>query len=121
MPFTEAIDPPKLAEIVRNEDTETLSDLAVVTPTMPENFVTNDDLVEQLTRLELSACHRNIHSRSTAVQPEVRNVGIDTGTERGARYRGSMQQAVTIRFNLELAKQSFSRRAFPPRRNPRRR
>ncbi|WP_418282487.1 TrlF family AAA-like ATPase [Halorubrum sp. DTA98] len=55
--ITETIDPPELAEIVRNEDTETLSDLADVTPTTAENFVTHDDLVEQLTKLELYEIH----------------------------------------------------------------
>jgi len=55
--IAEAIDPPELAEIVRNEDTDTLSDLADVTPTTAENFVTHDDLVEQLTKLELYEIH----------------------------------------------------------------
>jgi len=55
--ITEAIDPPELAEIVRNDDIETLSDLADVTPTTAENFVSHDDLVEQLTKLELYEIH----------------------------------------------------------------
>ncbi|QSG16345.1 TrlF family AAA-like ATPase [Halapricum desulfuricans] len=55
--ITETIDPPELAEIVRNNDTETLCELADVTPTTAENFVTHDDLVEQLTKLELYEIH----------------------------------------------------------------
>lgn len=55
--ITEAIDPPRLAEIVRNEDTEALSEIADVTPTTAENFVSHDDLVEQLTKLELFEIH----------------------------------------------------------------
>jgi len=55
--ITAAIDPPELAEIVRNEDTDTLCDVADVTPTTAENFVTHDDLVEQLTKLELFEIH----------------------------------------------------------------
>lgn len=55
--ITEVIDPPKLAEIVRNDDTETLCDTADVTPTTAENFVSHDDLVEQLTKLELFEIH----------------------------------------------------------------
>ncbi|KAA9404621.1 PHP domain-containing protein [Haloarcula hispanica] len=55
--ITEAIDPPKLADIVRNNDTEALTEIADVTPTTAENFVTHDDLNEQLTKLELFEIH----------------------------------------------------------------
>lgn len=55
--ITETIDPPRLAEIVRNDEIETLSDVADVTPTTAENFITHDDLNEQLTKLELFEIH----------------------------------------------------------------
>lgn len=55
--ITEIIDPPELAEIVRNEDIDTLCEVADVTQKTAENFVTHDDLTEQLTKLELYEIH----------------------------------------------------------------
>jgi hypothetical protein len=38
---------------------------------------------------ERIACHRNIHTRFTAVQPGVKNVETDIITEGSAKYRES--------------------------------
>lgn len=55
--IAETFDPRELVEIVRDRDTDRLADEAEVTSTAAENFVTHDDLNEQLTKLELFEIH----------------------------------------------------------------
>ncbi|WP_254862275.1 TrlF family AAA-like ATPase [Halovivax gelatinilyticus] len=51
--ITATFDPPELAEIVRNDDAELLLKKTDISPTGAKNFVTHDDLNEQLVKLEL--------------------------------------------------------------------
>ena len=50
-------DPPKLADIVRTDDSEQLIEKAEVSPTAAENFLEHDDLNERLVELELLEVH----------------------------------------------------------------
>lgn len=55
--IAERIDPPELAKIVRTNDVDRLKEKADITSKAAKNFVTHDDLNEQLVKLELFELH----------------------------------------------------------------